>query len=251
MEKEINKNPIPKEESKIEENKDPKEEQKSPFEDFNLKKSKLHSVSVSARIKPLSTKEPPTPLPSLGLIEKDKCTSNRIAVTIPTGAVKRFNFCDSVIRPMDDQATTFKMVLKPALLGAFLDGFDCALFAYGQTGSGKTHTMFGPTGSFSEAAMNTGEKDDLGTPSTWGLFPRTINYLIQYLRAKNIKYEIGVTAVELYCGAPYDLFNSRKPIGISEREDLARRKSVEQDWLCGTFLNYRNLTEFAFEGPKK
>ena len=250
MEKEINNNPISKEESKFEENKDPKEEQKSPFEDFILKKSKLHSVSVSARIKPLSTKEPPTP-PSLGLIEKDKWTSNRITVTIPTGAVKRFDFCDSVIRPMDDQATTFKMVLKPALLGAFLDGFDCTLFAYGQTGSGKTHTMFGPTGSFSEAAMNTGEKDDLGTPSTWGLFPRTMNYLIEYLKAKNIKSEIWVTAVELYCEAPYDLFNSRKPIGISEREDLARRKSVEQDWMRGTFLNSRSLTEFAFEGAKE
>jgi hypothetical protein len=32
-------------------------------------------------------------------------------------------------------------------------GFSVMLLAYGQTGSGKTHTIFGPPGSLSEAAL--------------------------------------------------------------------------------------------------
>ena len=235
------------EELKIEEKGRIEEEKKVKREKFVMSKSRQGAICVVARIKPLGYPEDKSS--TLGLINKEAWASGGISVTIPGGAIRKFECCDSVICPIHDQLMTFKMVVKPTLIGAFLNGFDCTLFAYGQTGSGKTHTMFGPPGCFSEELMSSAEKDDLNIPSTWGIFPRTMANTLEYLKSQNISAEISLTAVELYCEMPYDLFNNRKPIGISEAEDLARRKSLQTDWLRG--ICNKSLSEFAFVGTKE
>ena len=57
------------------------------------------------------------------------------------------------------------------------EGYNCTIMAYGQTGSGKTHTMFGPPGCLTEAAVDAA--GDGGIPDTWGLFPRAVLHMMQ------------------------------------------------------------------------
>ena len=52
-----------------------------------------------------------------------------------------------------DQEAAFTAITK-TLLARLHEGYSVTLLAYGQTGSGKTYTMFGPTGSLSEASFS-------------------------------------------------------------------------------------------------
>ena len=67
-------------------------------------------------------------------------------------AVEAFSYPSAVILG-SDQAQCFEAVGAP-LLARMDAGYNTTLLAYGQTGSGKTFTVFGPTGSLSEAALS-------------------------------------------------------------------------------------------------
>ena len=85
-----------------------------------------------------------------------------------------------------------------------MDGYNITLLAYGQTGSGKTHTMFGDTKSL---------KKNQTTSDLWGLFPRTVNEILNRIDGISETGVLTATVVELYAGRCFDLINGRKRLG--------------------------------------
>ena len=98
-----------------------------------------NSIEVAVRVRPLATS----------------------ATRDVPNSVKGFSYPSSVIVG-SDQSTCFDAVGAP-LLSKMAQGFNTTLLAYGQTGSGKTYTVFGPTGSLTEASLATSD-----TPPAWG-----------------------------------------------------------------------------------
>ena len=62
-----------------------------------------------------------------------------------------------------DQIVAFE-ALASHLIERAKEGYPCTLMAYGQTGSGKTHTVFGPPGCLTEAAVDAAGG---GIPADW------------------------------------------------------------------------------------
>ena len=94
--------------------------------------------------------------------------NQRTGGTYPVPAsVRAFDYPTAVIVGSDQQSA-FDAVGAP-LLRRMREGYNTTLLAYGQTGSGKTYTVFGPTGSLSEASLGEGAG---GAPPAWGVFPR-------------------------------------------------------------------------------
>jgi hypothetical protein len=125
-----------------------------------------------------------------------------------------------------DQDLVFQRVAS-SLLGKLERGYSVSLLAYGQTGSGKTHTMFGPPGSLSEAAleaeaaMGTGARD--GVPDSWGVFPRCMMHL---LRLPNFG-SMHVSAVEVYQEQAFDLIDGRAPLKVGKSKNSATGRCVK------------------------
>lgn len=123
-----------------------------------------------------------------------------------------------------DQAAAYD-TLAGELVGQFVrGGLQCTLCAYGQTGSGKTHTLFGPPGALTEAAL---EQTASGAPAQWGVFPRA---MLDLLAAPEL---VGATfrasAVEVYMDQAYDLLNGRKPLRVGAVRGSGRGIIVESD----------------------
>ena len=104
-----------------------------------------------------------------------------------------------------DRQSAFDAVGAP-LLRRMREGYNTTLLAYGQTGSGKTYTVFGPTGSLSEASLGEGAG---GAPPAWGVFPRIALDMIK--SSGNLK----ASAIEIYNNQPFDLLNDRSPLKMS------------------------------------
>ena len=94
------------------------------------------SINLSIRLRP-----PQTPDPAIRLGQGG---------TVLAGG-RDYAFASSVIAGFD-QVAAFEALAAP-LISALQRGYSCTLLAYGQTGSGKTHTMFGPPGCLTEAAL--------------------------------------------------------------------------------------------------
>ena len=124
-------------------------------------------------------------------------------------SVKKLKYPSSVVVGSDQQSC-FEAIGAP-LLAKMDQGYSTTLLAYGQTGSGKTYTMFGPTGSLTEASL--GGSD---IPVDWGLFPRLALSMLS--KCKNLK----ASAIEVYNNAPYDLLGNRKPLKMSRSQNAGR-----------------------------
>lgn len=149
-----------------------------------------HSIAVAVRLRPAPAAD------------------DAVLVDAATGAVdvggKGFRFASSVVQG-SDQLAAYDALAAP-LVDSLMHGFSCTLLAYGQTGSGKTHTMFGPPGCLTEASLADAGG---GTPSTWGLFPRTVLELLQSGTGA-----LHATAVEVYQDKAYDLLADRAPLTV-------------------------------------
>lgn len=113
-----------------------------------------------------------------------------------------------------DQAEVYDAIAAP-LVDRLLEGYSCALMAYGQTGSGKTHTIFGPPGALTEAALL--ESDGYGgadtAPAEWGLFPRIALELLA-----SGKGTLHASAVEVYQEKAFDLLADRQHLAVGAQK---------------------------------
>jgi hypothetical protein len=132
--------------------------------------------------------------------------------TVPP-AVRAFSYPSTVVIG-SDQSASFDAIGAP-LLRRMSQGYNTTLLAYGQTGSGKTYTMFGPTGSLSEASLQETVALSSETPELWGIFPRIAQSMVE------ISGNLKASAVEVYNEAPFDLLNGRNPLQLSRSENAA------------------------------
>ena len=123
-------------------------------------------------------------------------------------SVRAFAYPTAVIVGSNQQ-TAFDAVGAP-LMRRMREGYNTTLLAYGQTGSGKTYTVFGPTGSLSEASLGGSAGGSAGgAPPQWGVFPRIALAMIS--SSGNLK----ASAIEIYNNQPFDLLNERAPLKMS------------------------------------
>ena len=151
------------------------------------------AVSVSTRLRPVqhrSSEAPSTSVDQYGTVTVHGKQFDGFLTSVITGS---------------DQAMAYETIGVP-LLQQLECGYSCTLLAYGQTGSGKTYTIFGPTGSLTEASLL--EPLDLnGAPPLWGLLPRMALALLA------TGTTVHASAVEIYNEQAFDLLADRACAG--------------------------------------
>ena len=163
------------------------------------------TVQVSVRIKPSSTE---SIFPSAEGVVVEQVVRGHEEVTTHDGF-------SSIVASDCDQADAFNAIAAP-LLDRLREGYSCTLLAYGQTGSGKTHSIFGPPGSLTEAALLDGSD---GVPAEWGLFPRIALDLLAAGTGT-----LHCSAVEVYQEKAFDLLADRVQLAVGTQK--AGRKAV-------------------------
>ena len=167
--------------------------------------SEAQAVSVSVRIRPSSTGAPPGVFPS----EEGVVVQNRDA------SFAVLDGFGSIIGGSDQQKA-YAAIAAP-LVDRLLEGYSCTLMAYGQTGSGKTHSIFGPPGVLTEAALKDPGSDGfngaLSAPAEWGLFPRIACELLA-----SGKGTLHASAVEVYQERAYDLLADRLQLSVGAQK---------------------------------
>ena len=123
---------------------------------------------------------------------------------------KTFTYPSAVVTG-SDQVGAFN-TLANHLLRQTEQGYSCTLIAYGQTGSGKTYTMFGPTGSLTEASVDNANGN---IPFEWGIFPRFVLHILN-----SNTTVLHASAIEVYQNVAYDLNNGRKILRIGSSKKL-------------------------------
>ena len=154
-------------------------------------------VNVAVRIKP--GQDVPAVFPSeVGVVIKERDAS--LSVLDGFGSIVGGS----------DQQDAYDAIAAP-LVDRLLEGYSCTLMAYGQTGSGKTHTIFGPPGVLTEAALR--DAGGGGTPADWGLFPRIALELLESGRGT-----LHASAVEVYQERAYDLLADRQQLSVGAQK---------------------------------
>ena len=162
------------------------------------------AVSVYARIKPTTTDMyPSVHASSEGVIVQGKNEDSIID-------------CFGNIVVGSDQTTAYDAIAAP-LVEKLLEGYSCSLLAYGQTGSGKTHTIFGPPGVLTEAALleSDGYDGAASAPAEWGLFPRIA---LELLASGKGQTTLHASAVEVYQEKAFDLLADRLHLAVGAQK---------------------------------
>ncbi|KAK3282307.1 hypothetical protein CYMTET_9950 [Cymbomonas tetramitiformis] len=150
-------------------------------------------------------------------------------MVFPSG--ESFGYPSHVVMGSDQRVAYEALASK--LIDRVRDGFNCTLMAYGQTGSGKTHTMFGPPGCLTEAAVHQRREDgpaaaageDVAVPETWGMFPRSVLILMQLEGVVSLH----ASAVEVYHENVFDLLDDRNPLPLGSMKPLGTKMSGKAD----------------------
>ena len=158
-----------------------------------------HSVAVSVRIRPSSSDE--------------SARGAAAAASYPTNIIEG-----------SDQAAAATALLGDLVPKFIRGGTACTLMAYGQTGSGKTHSMFGPPGSLTEAAL---EQSEGAVPATWGAFPRAMMELLAAPELAGATFH--ASAIEIYMEHAYDLLDGRKAVKVGSAKGSGRGTLVVTD----------------------
>ena len=124
-----------------------------------------------------------------------------------------FSFPHSVVKG-SDQTVAFE-ALASRLLERAKEGYNCTIMAYGQTGSGKTHTMFGPPGCLTEAAVDAAGG---GIPHAWGLFPRAVLHMMRAEGTEEEEATMHASAIEIYHESVFDLMDNRNQLQVGSKE---------------------------------
>ena len=162
----------------------------------------MQAVSVHARIKPPTADKWPSVHPS----DEGVVVCSKHADTVLDG------FGSIVVG--SEQAEAYDAIAAP-LVDQLLEGYSCTIMAYGQTGSGKTHTIFGPPGALTEAALleNDGYGGAATAPVEWGLFPRIALELLA-----SGKGTLHASAVEVYQEKAFDLLADRLHLAVGAQK---------------------------------
>ena len=156
------------------------------------------NIRVVCRVRPLNKKE-------IDLGGEQAVNFPRPNVISLQGGVYPF---DNVFEPNSTQYEVYEVTAKP-IIQDVLNGFNGTIFAYGQTASGKTHTMEG----------------DLSHPEKYGITPRIINDIFDYIYnmdpASNVEFTLKVSYFEIYKEEIRDLLDMSKGT-LSIHEDRGK-----------------------------
>ena len=122
-----------------------------------------------------------------------------------------------------DQNDAYRAIAEP-LMERLKKGYSCTLIAYGQTGSGKTHTVFGPPGVLTEAALletDGGTQGAISAPAAWGILPRIALELISSGAGT-----LQASAIEVYQERAYDLLNDRVQLTVGTQKQGRKSKAA-------------------------
>ena len=137
------------------------------------------------------------------------------------GDVSTLDGYNSIVGSDCDQIATYDAIAEP-LMARLADGYSCTLIAYGQTGSGKTHTIFGPPGVLTEAALTNdgdGTQGAASAPTDWGILPRVALELLASSAGT-----LHASAIEVYQEKAFDLLADRVQLAVGTQK--AGRKSA-------------------------
>ncbi|GMH24874.1 hypothetical protein Nepgr_026717 [Nepenthes gracilis] len=179
------------------------EEAKERKELYNKVLELKGNIRVFCRCRPLNTEE--IALGASMVINFDAATEGELTVRSNGWPRKTFKF-DAVFGPEADQADVSEDTAPFAT--SVLDGYNVCIFAYGQTGTGKTFTME-------------------GTEEARGVNYRTLEELFNIIggREKLFRYEISVSALEVYNEQIRDLLASGTQPGVSSKRLEIRQAS--------------------------
>lgn len=174
-------------------------------------------INVSVRIKPLLSRQ---------IDGKDGKERSSVVDVTQSGTVvvhgEEFRYPSHVVMG-SDQTVAFE-ALASVLIDRVCAGYNATLMAYGQTGSGKTHTMFGPPGCLTEAAVHQVESGN-SIPDTWGLFPRAVLTLMQIDGVNSLH----ASAIEVYHEQVFDLLDNKSALQISNTKPMRNKVAGNVD----------------------
>lgn len=163
-------------------------------------KSKLETVKVVVRCRPMSEKEL-----AAGYHKIVKIVPEQGRVEVLTNKPNSKNFIFDAVYDGGNQADIYCEVFRP-LVDSVIKGFNGTVIAYGQTGAGKTFTMEGA----------------LGDSENEGVIPNSFRHIFSHIaRTENTQFLVCASYLEIYQEEVRDLLSSepKKKLEVRERND--------------------------------
>ena len=164
----------------------------SPNLDFNNDQSS-ENIKVCVRIRPFSIQEKSR--------NDIKCIepASQDQLVYANKNIRRSYTYNLVFGEDSTQEDIFYNCSINKLLDNAMEGYSVTIFAYGQTGSGKTYTIMGREDSINEKILNNDKYS--------GIMPKSIKYIWSSVGARQEKYYIKVSFLEIYNEQINDLLN--------------------------------------------
>ena len=164
----------------------------SPNLDFNNDQSS-ENIKVCVRIRPFSIQEKSR--------NDIKCIepASQDQLVFANKNIRRSYTYNLVFGEDSTQEDIFYNCSINKLLDNAMEGYSVTIFAYGQTGSGKTYTIMGREDSINEKILNNDKYS--------GIMPKSIKYIWSAVGARQEKFYIKVSFLEIYNEQINDLLN--------------------------------------------
>lgn len=141
---------------------------------------------------------------------------------------------DRIYKEESTQDEVFEWISNNIVKHCF-EGYNGTIFAYGQTSSGKTHTMFGPD-------------DYLDTPDEWGIVPKSISELFNFVHQSPAGWEFAISTsyFQLYKEKLQDLL---KPANNNMKIHESKARGIYIEGLSSEYLeDVQNLLDVLTVG---
>lgn len=141
---------------------------------------------------------------------------------------------DRIYKEESTQDEFFEWISNNIVKHCF-EGYNGTIFAYGQTSSGKTHTMFGPD-------------DYLDTPDEWGIVPKSISELFNFVHQSPAGWEFAISTsyFQLYKEKLQDLL---KPANNNMKIHESKARGIYIEGLSSEYLeDVQNLLDVLTVG---
>ncbi|CAL1290201.1 unnamed protein product [Larinioides sclopetarius] len=163
-------------------------------------KSKLETVKVVVRCRPMSEKEGSANYQKVVKLYPDR---GGVEVQMKSQNTKYFTF--DAVYDGGNQADIYDEVFRP-LVDSVISGFNGTVIAYGQTGAGKTYTMEG----------------QLGDHEKEGVIPNSFRHIFSHIaRSENTQFLVSASYLEIYQEEVRDLLSPdpKRKLEVRERND--------------------------------
>ncbi|KAF8788569.1 kinesin-like protein KIF3B [Argiope bruennichi] len=163
-------------------------------------KSKLETVKVVVRCRPMSEKECTANYQKVVKLYLDR---GGVEVQMKSQNSKYFTF--DAVYDGGNQADIYDEVFRP-LVDSVINGFNGTVIAYGQTGAGKTYTMEG----------------QLGDSEKEGVIPNSFRHIFSHIaRSENTQFLVSASYIEIYQEEVRDLLSPdpKRKLEVRERND--------------------------------